>query len=216
MYTNKSKFINVFHIRIVIMTNKVTNKVDSSYFETLRKEIEDYDSKREKLIRDSRDLVSLSKKIIYSVHRGEYKKAETEVKNIKKILSKVSKEVEKTSNLDIGAYKVGVQEYVEAVCYLEFMKKDKLSTHKDLGVSVDNYLLGVCDLVGELGRNSRDSGIKEDYDTVKRIREFVNDLYSELMQFNFRNGELRKKVDGIRHELQKIDNLVFSLKMKGE
>ena len=43
-------------------------------FEKMRRELGDFDNQREILIRKSRDIVKLSKKVIYSVHRNEKSK----------------------------------------------------------------------------------------------------------------------------------------------
>ena len=42
-------------------------------FEKMRKELNDFDNQREILIRKSRNIVKLSKKVIYSVHRMRLK-----------------------------------------------------------------------------------------------------------------------------------------------
>ena len=57
-----------------------------------------------------------------------------------------------------------------------------------MGADSENYLLGCCDLVGELMRNAVNSGIKGDYRAAFEIKIFVDDLYNELMKFDFRNS----------------------------
>jgi translin len=183
-------------------------------FNKLKQEIENYDEKRDEVIRESNQVVKLSKKVIYSVHRKEFEEAQKSIEDMKSSLLKVQKEIDKNPKLDVGAFKVAVQEYVEAICYFEIIKNDKLPTQKDLEISAEYYLLGLTDLAGELGRNAMNSAIAEDTKSVEKIRNFVNSLHDELMQINFRNSELRKKADGIRYEVQKLDNLLFTLKMK--
>ena len=51
-------------------------------FAKLRKDIQDYDSEREKLIKQSRDVLKLSKQIIYAVHRDDITEAAKLIKEI--------------------------------------------------------------------------------------------------------------------------------------
>ena len=114
-----------------------------------------------------------------------------------------------------GLCGAAIQEYVEAVCYYDYVKLGKLTSKEKLGVDSENYLLGCCDLVGELMRNAVNSGIKGDYKQSFEIKDFVDSLYNELMKFDFRNSELRRKFDGVKWELKKIDQMVFDIKFRG-
>lgn len=193
--------------------------IDSKYFSKIKEEIESYDGKREEIVKDSNKIVKLSKTVIYSVHRNNIKEAQTVLDEMITLINKLNKEISKNPKLDVGAYKVAVQEYVEAICYFEYVKNNKLPKHSDIGleeIDIEYYLLGLCDLAGELSRNAMDSAIKEDIKSVNKVRDFVNSLYDELMLIDLRNSELRRKVDGIRYEVQKLNNLIFDLKMKGK
>ena len=188
--------------------------INKEYFKKLKKDVEDFDDKREDLITLTRKIVRLSKEIIYLVHRKDFSNAEKKAHEIESLMKAAKKEVGKNPQLDIGAYKVAVQEYVEAISYLKVMREDDLPSHESLGVDIEYYLLGICDLIGEMSRAAMSSAIKEDSEAVERIRNFVYEIFEEMMQIDFRNGELRKKVDGMRYEMQKLDNLAFQLKMK--
>ncbi|MBW3011154.1 hypothetical protein KY335_04110 [Candidatus Woesearchaeota archaeon] len=188
--------------------------INRAYFKEIKKEMEKYDAKREDLIKKSRDVIKFSKEIIYAIHRKDLKSAEESVKKIDKALSDMTKEVKKDPKLDIGSYRVAVQEYVEALCYFAFVKNKKLPTHKDLGVTSEYYLLGLCDLTGELVRKAINSAIKGDTKPAFEIKDFVEELYNELMLFDFRGGELRKKFDSIKYDLGKLDQLAFDITVK--
>ena len=115
-----------------------------------------------------------------------------------------------------GSIKVAEQEFVEALCFYEFVKNKSLPTVSDLGVTSENYLLGLCDLSGELTRKAINASIKENYNETLAIWEFLETLYGELMRFDFRNSEIRRKFDGIKYDLQKIENVVLELKLKNK
>lgn len=177
-------------------------------FIELRKEIDKDELQREKLISKSREVIKLSKKLIYAVHRNQKKKAEYE----KKKLESAFKEVKKLGS--DGPYKIAAQEYVEAIAYFHYFKTGKLPERKSLNVEAENYLLGLGDLSGELSRRAVNAVIKENYKEFHEIRDLVANLYQEMLLFDFRNNELRRKVDSMKYEVKKLEDISLQLKLK--
>jgi len=182
-------------------------------FDKLKSDYEKFEAEREELILASRVVVQLSKKVIYSVHREDAKAAEKSIAEIKKAVKGFDK-FKDPKHLASPSYKIAIQEYVEALCYAEYVKNNTLLSYESLGVDQEYYLLGVCDLTGELVRKALSAGIKGTYDEAYKIREFVNELYDELQSFDFRNSEVRKKFDQIRWDLKKLDEMALQLKLK--
>jgi len=191
--------------------------LDKEDLKIMQKDIAAFDSHREDLIKKSRDLIKLSKQIIYSVHRDDLSDAEKLIKQIKDKLTEVNKIAEKNDKLkQEGSYRVGVGEYVEAVLYFEFVKNKKIPGHKQLNVDTVHYLLGLCDLTGELVRKAVFLAGKDKSKDVLVIKEVVDDIYGELLKFEVRENELRKKVDSVKYDLKKLEDLVLELKLKGK
>src|SRR3989338_5832731 len=181
-------------------------------FSALRQQIEKEDAERDVVINKSREVIKLTKTVIYAIHRNEIKKAET----TKKALDKAFDEVRNVaSGNHHGAYRAAAQEYVEAVSYLYYIKNQKLIPESELRLDAESYLLGICDLTGELGRRVVNSVIKEDYEEFRRIKDIIINIYEEMQLFDLRNSELRKKVDGIKYEVKKVEDISLQLKLKG-
>ena len=191
--------------------------INKSDFTKLQKEIESFDNAREKLIGKSRDVVQLSKKVIYAVHRDQIHEAEKYRDSMKKELAALKKLAEPHHALETsGSFNIAEQEFVEAACFLDFAKNGKITPHSDLQVSIEAYLLGICDLTGELLRKGINDSIKGNYQTTVAIKDVVAELYGELMQFDFRNGEIRRKFDSIKYALNKLEDVVLELKLGGK
>lgn len=189
--------------------------INKKAFTGMRKQIEKFDSLREDLIKTSRDLLKISKAAIYNIHRHKISDAEKQLKKAKTIIKKMNSFIKKDATLaSVGAYSEALEEYVEASCYYKFIKNNKLPTAKELGVETMVYLQGVCDLVGELVRKAINSSIKGEFKTALKIRDFVADIYGELMMFDFRNSPVRRKFDSIKYGLDKLENLILELKLK--
>jgi translin len=181
-------------------------------FKKLMKQIQDYDSEREKLIKQSRVVLKLSKQLIYAVHRDEIVEAGKLVKQIeseKKKLDAIALHSKKMSTE--GSYKVAIQEYVEAILYYNFVKNGKLI---DLKVAADHFVLGLADLPGELVRKAVFLAGKGHVDKVSKIKDEVDMIYGELLKFDFRSNDIRRKVDAVKYDLRKLEDLVLDLKLK--
>lgn len=183
--------------------------LDKKEFEDIRKEMESFEEKREEVIRTARDIIHLSKQMIYSVQRHEVKEAEKLVEEIK---TKVESLPEKHYDTDIQY--VAVQEYVEAMAFLNFVKHKKIPTRKELNVDIENYLLGLCDLTGELVRQAVNYIINKKDAEALEIKKVVEEIYGEFLKFNLRGGNLRKKADAIKWNLNKLEDLALSITLK--
>lgn len=182
-------------------------------FTKLRKEIHEYDSERERLIKKSRDVLKLSKQIIYALHRDEVGRAASLVKQIEKEKKKIDEIAKHSRKMAAeGSYKVAIQEYVEAILYYNFIKFGKLV---DLKVSAEHFVLGLADLPGELVRKAVFLAGKGKVDKVIKIKEEVDLIYGELLGLDPRDNEIRRKIDSVKYDLRKLEDLVLDLKLKG-
>lgn len=185
--------------------------------DNLRKIMEKSDEIREQIIRDSRKLIMASKTAIYSIHRDEFEQAEKTLNKMKVDVAELRKKVIKEPKLQFeGIFRVAIQEYVEALSLFEFIRHGKILPYNEEFADVEVYLMGLCDLSGELVRKAINSSIKEKYSIAVNIRNLLEEMYTELSKFDFKNGEVRRKYDGIKYDLKKLDDLVFELKMKGK
>ncbi|RLE48194.1 hypothetical protein DRJ25_00485 [Candidatus Woesearchaeota archaeon] len=188
--------------------------LNKTEFKTLRKQMEAFDEAREQAIRKSRDLLRNSKSAIYSTHRKDYKSTEECLKKARKTITEIENLIKKEPALtQVGAITDALEEYTEAECYYSFVKENKIPTIKELKVTPEVYIAGLSDMTGELVRKAINAAINGDYKTSIKIKEFVEELYSELMLFEFK-GQLRKKFDSIKYGLEKVEELVLQIKMK--
>ena len=135
--------------------------INTKDFEKLIKEIASYDTQRELLIKKSRDVLKLSKQMIYALHRGT--KADTLVKQLQREKKELDKLTVHHKGMDFeGSYSEALQEFVEALCYYEYIKNNRIPGNDELGVSAEDYLGGISDLTGELTRKAVILAISKD------------------------------------------------------
>lgn len=190
------------------------NKKD---FQEMRKEFNSFDDNRELLIKKSRDILKLSKQIIYSIHRDNLKEANKLIKTIESEKAKAESIAKNNPKLEsVGAYNVAIQEYVEAMLYYSVIKNKKILTSKFLKVKTENYISGLIDLTGELGRKAVHLAGKGKFKQVEKIKDIVSEIYGELLKFDFRDNDTRRKFDSVKYDLKKLEDLVLELKLKNK
>ncbi|MBW2997895.1 hypothetical protein KY321_00010 [Candidatus Woesearchaeota archaeon] len=179
-------------------------------FSKLLKDFKKYDEARENVILTSREIIKLSKKIISSCHNGKIEDAE----NFKKEIEVEIKKIREYNNIkSAGSYTIAIQEYIEAILFLEFIKNDKLLEYSEELCSPDEYVLGLCDFVGELQRRSVLEIANGNIDEIKKNHALVREVYDGILDFNTR-GDVRKKIDSIKYIMIKMEDIMMQLKLK--
>jgi len=180
--------------------------IDKKDFASIRTELDNSEEKRDALMQESREIIKLSKYIIYAIHRDDLKKAES----LSKKITAKTKKLDNYENLT-GMKHVAQQEYVEAIALLNYAKSKKIPARKTFGVPTESYLSGIADLSGELVRMAVNFAINKNDKEVMKIKDVVEEIYGEFLQLNLRNGELRKKSDQIKWSLNKLEGMAYDI-----
>jgi len=140
-------------------------------FETFREELDQHHDRRERIIKASRDITALSKKIIFSLQRVRSLKAETPAKiaaetqersaQIQKLFTSMAPDLQGSNAWRYQRQiSPGIQEFMEALSFQHYLSHQSLitpdqaslATGEGIDMTADDYVLGLFDLVGELMR----------------------------------------------------------------
>ncbi len=188
------------------------NKKD---FWELINELASYDAQREIMIKKSRDVLKLSKQLIYALHRDNQKEADSIAGKLQKEKKELDKLTVSHKGMDFeGSYSEALQEFVEAWCYYEFVKNKKIPSNNELKVDAEAYLGGISDLTGELTRKAVLMTIAKDFKTVEEIKALVEEIHALFLKMDLRNSNLRKKADAIKWNLKKLEDVMYDIRMK--
>jgi predicted translin family RNA/ssDNA-binding protein len=177
-------------------------------FTAMRTELESLDERREELIILSRKVNQLAKKAMYETHRNNLENAQKIFSEVNSLADDLKESYASDRKFKIGAVTASLQEWAECYAYYIFVKEGRLISQEETGLETEDYLLALADFTGEITRRAVLLSIEKDKESVKELRIFVDDILGEFLAFNFRNGELRKKTDAIRWNLQKIEELL--------
>jgi len=176
----------------------------------INKEMQLFDKRRDTMLQKCHEAIRFSKRVIYAVHRDDSK-----VESLARQLIDKIRDLRTRGELQFSpTYKVAMQEYVEAIVFFEFIKKNKIPTQKELFVSAPDYLAGLCDLTGELMRKANYFAINRKAKDVIRTKELVDKIYEQFLLLDIRDQELRRKFDSVKYNLQKVEDLALRIQFR--
>ena len=154
------------------------------------------ENSRETLIKESREVTSLCSKAIILLHSSKISEAEV-------LLNKSSLLIKNLKNhivFDLDRYLwPAEQEYVEGFILKEIIeKKPFLSDHETLNVSLNAYVTGLLDCIGEIKRMIYDYLRKNAFDFSISLFEIMQSIYNMIYPFSSYDNiipGIRKKLD---------------------
>lgn len=187
--------------------------LNKKFIEKLKKNYAANVSERRQIVSLSNTILHDSKRVIFSLHRNELKKAEISLKEIEKRLNALEKKFSYKRILEEGSYKAAAEEYVEAKMFYLVLKDKKLDEIKEVKLEFESYLGGICDLTGELIRLAINEAANGKYKRVAEIKKIIDEIMAELVEFDM-TGYLRTKYDQARTNLRKIEQTNYEIKLK--
>uniref|UniRef100_UPI00358EF301 translin n=1 Tax=Myxine glutinosa TaxID=7769 RepID=UPI00358EF301 len=91
----------------------------------------------------------------------------------------------------------------------------KVQQEKGFHLDLDDYLSGLLVLANELVRLAVNSVTAGDYNRPLRIAAFVNELDSGFRLLNLKNDALRKRYDGLKYDVKKVEEVVYDVTIRG-
>ncbi|XP_029305808.1 translin-associated protein X isoform X2 [Cottoperca gobio] len=220
-------------------------------FKVFQQELDTKHDKYERLVKISRDVTIESKRTIFLLHRvtsvpnAEDILNEAEVK-LDAVRQKIGQIAEELRGEDIfqfhRAFTPGIQEYVEAVSFLHYIRHRSLISLEEINarlvfmktekgsaedlqpggqvltfqVTPSDYLLGVADLTGELMRMCISSVGNGDIDTPFQLSQFLRQIHDGFSYIgNTGPYEVSKKLHTLRQSLGKVEDACYALRVRG-
>ncbi|MGP8057300.1 MAG: RNA-binding protein [Nitrososphaerales archaeon] len=173
--------------------------------EEVRRSVKDLEShfsdqleRRDRVLKESRDVITSSSRAIISVHQGKMKDAARELSEARALLSSLKK----SGGGPVSRYLISPEtEYVEASAVLALAQGRTIPSRDALGASPEAYLLGLLDTVGELKRLVLDSIMSGKMAKAKRYFAIMEDLYSvcsPMAVYDHVVNGTRRKIDVAR------------------
>ncbi len=134
-------------------------------------------ARREKILKDSRDVIADCSKAIISIHTGDKASARALILKAKHGLE----ELREASQGEMDRYLTSPEtEFVEAETLLALASRKPLPSADELGVAPGSYILGLLDMIGEAKRRLFDCIRQGELDEAERLFEVMESLYVSI------------------------------------
>ncbi|XP_065829913.1 translin-like [Oscarella lobularis] len=112
---------------------------------------------------------------------------------------------------------------------LIYLEKETLATREDLGallgvevspsngfhVDLEDFLMGLLTLASELTRLAVNSVTAGDYGRPVKISAFLAELNDGFRLLNLKNDALRKRFDGLKYDIKKVEEVIYDITIRG-
>jgi len=213
-------------------------------FKTFSVELDDKHDRHERIVKLSRDITIESKRIIFLLHNISTdieEKKNSVLEEAKLRLTNLSTNNFKAIATELRnhegylyhkAFTSGMQEFIEALCFYQFIKDDKIENWVSINElfqfeDIENnpfsllfshydFILGIADFTGELMRkciNTLGSGNVND---CFKICNFVRAINSGFLGLSYSgNREISRKTYVLRQSLAKMELVCYNIQIRG-
>ncbi|XP_065052636.1 translin-like [Rhopilema esculentum] len=212
-----------------------------SIFQSFREYLSTEQQKREEIREAVKELEETAKEMSATTQKIHQTTKETDIKDIcskvKENFSKCQTQIQSLdSKIPVGQYfrycdqwRMTIQRLAFLSSYLVYLEHDRLPTREEvadnLGVRLewkdgfflhlDDYLIGLLLLANELSRLAVNSVILGNYRRPFAIAALLSELDAAFRLLNLKNDPLRKKFDGLKYDLKKVEQVVYDLSIRG-
>jgi translin len=161
---------------------------------------------REDALKTSRDIIICCRKGIQQLHRDQMNEAESYIKQASAKLAQLYDCTKDHPEIfHAGFVENAAQEFVEIHCLYNIMKGMDLPDPDKLQTTYSAYLLGLCDVVGELRRGALDFMLEGNPTKANENLQHMDRIYDAIMSFDYPSAlvPIKKKQDMVRGLIEK-------------
>jgi predicted translin family RNA/ssDNA-binding protein len=208
------------------MATKEDDAIPKDEFAAIRARMEHRDQLRERLIKTCRDGQKAAKQSIFALHRGDTQKALKLLRDCEQcVTNDLMPILYEEPDLRGGSFSGVLEEYVEAYLFYSWLQneeegKQKEPSGKVLGfaslpllVSPEEYLGGLCDLSGEIGRYAVAKGTHRDKKSVQLCLDTNKGIYNSLRLIGRLPSFIFKKKSALKMSVEKLERMMYELSL---
>jgi translin len=161
---------------------------------------------REDALKASRDIIISCRRGIQQLHRNQIDEAESYIKQASAKLAQLNDGTKDHPDIfHAGFVENAAQEFVEIQCLYNIMKGEDLPDPDIIQTTYSAYLLGLCDVVGELRRGALDFMLEGNTMKANEYLKYMDRIYDAIMSFDYPSAlvPIKKKQDMVRSLIEK-------------
>jgi len=190
-------------------------------FLEVTKRLDEYYERREKAIKISRDLLRLAREIINNVHNKDFDRAHQLLLRANDIVEQINSIGKEDPRIIFSGFWTDVtKELAEAAIFKHVMERkllgrqSKLPSPGDLKISDEAWILGLCEVAGEIKREILLAVRDNNFSLAKGLLSALGEIYSLVSNLAYPHSVLpgiKSRVDYVRNILVASEELVIRM-----
>ena len=195
--------------------------IDTAPFKSMQSRFEQYDAKREVVIKRSREIQKSAKNAIFALHRNDLKKAGSLIEVCETVGAEILAVLDGDEtmpkagleSLRQGAFSNSLEEYAEAMLFKVWMDTGLVEEFDGIKmIDAEEYVGGLGDLSGEVGRVAVIHGTKRSEKGVQQCLDTNMSILCALDNVQL-PGKISKKMEPLRQSVQKLETVLYELSL---
>ncbi|KAL8140633.1 hypothetical protein V2J09_006654 [Rumex salicifolius] len=206
-------------------------------FEKFRSQLEDSGSLRERIRNVAMEIESVTRLMhagLLLVHQSRpvpevLDKVKAQIGKLKELFNQLAEILQDHPGQFYRYHKdwrTETQTVVSLLAFMHWLETGSLLLHSEaevklelnssvFGLDTEDYLVGICFMSNELPRYVVNQVTSGDYDCPRKVLNFLTDLHAAFRMLNLRNDFLRKKFDGMKYDLKRVEEVYYDVKIRG-
>ncbi|GAX13264.1 hypothetical protein FisN_17Hh202 [Fistulifera solaris] len=204
--------------------------IPTEELQALKDRMDHRDELRESLIKKSRDGQKAAKQSIFALHRGDTKRTRDLLNECRDCIQKDLMPIvrEEPFLRTAGSFTGVLEEYVEARLFGAWLYGNaffsdgtcsskvsgvflQMEDFTEVALEPEEYLGGLCDLTGEIGRYAVQRGTARDKSAVELSLQGVSSVLSALQSLE--RCPVQKKLEGVRRTEEKLERMLYDMSL---
>ena len=190
--------------------------------QTLAKEMQEMqdectleDETRDSLFKSTRLILKNTAKIQFAVRTGvQGPGVENLINENAKAIDNLLQKILKNPLQRSGHLSQAIQSFTETRMMQYFFNYGKLPTLSELSPCNDDEYIGASlDFAQSLSRYCVNRACDNDINSITICKKILIQLNSKMLEFDFRNGPLRRKYDGLKYALKNVEDITYELSL---
>ena len=189
--------------------------------QSIARELDAQLDRRESIIREGRDVLRESKKIIFLCHEHKVSEAHTRLtklfKEVKDAERKFSRPLFPASGpyplYSDGSWCAAVEEFLEAWFVYHFLKNNKIVEPRGISPKAEVYIGALADSTGELVRLAVLKGAEKDGKAIEHYRKLIAQVVKFMLPLHL-VGSNRQKFDQAKRNLKRVEEILYEVKIR--
>eukprot|EP00752_Nemacystus_decipiens_P009240 g8253.t1 len=161
-------------------------------------------------------IYDISNAALFYAHNGLLDRAQEQLTAGSELMSSELKGVDDAGSRDgLRQERVSgsLENLIKARAFVHFLQTGRLLPKSAVEAEVEDgeYLGAAMRLTAELSRYAITQASILDRSSVLACASLCRGIFGELVQFDLRNGPLRKKFDGVKYDVRKVDDILYEL-----